>query len=132
MDLCASRTGGVVTTRDEPAGATGTRVEHRVDGNDLFADVTFSLPGGAEQTQAFALQNCFGGSPPVLRRLTVTVAGSGTVGSTPPGIACLPGATCQADFADGTPVLLLRFPPLSGWSSPGGAATAPARRRQRR
>lgn len=121
VDLCASRTGTVVTTRDEPSGATAIRVEHRVDGSDLFADVTFSLATGSEQTQTFALQNCFGGSPPALRRLTVTVAGSGTVGSNPPGIACLPNTTCQADFADGASVQLLALPAapgtvFAGWS----------------
>ncbi len=57
---------------------------------------------------------------PVMRTLTVTRFGSGTgtVTSNPPGIQC--GATCSADFADGTTVTLTAAASagslFAGWS----------------
>jgi uncharacterized repeat protein (TIGR01451 family) len=112
VDLCADRTGGAVTTRDEPAQASGIRVEHRQDAGGLSAVVTFTLAGGGELAESFTLANCFGGNPPPLRRLTVTVIGSGGVVSNPPGIAC--GAACAADFPEGTTVRLQAFPTAAG------------------
>jgi hypothetical protein len=48
--------------------------------------------------------------------LTVSVTGSGTVASSPPGINC--PSTCGAGFASGTPVTLTATP-ASGWSFSG-------------
>ena len=61
------------------------------------------------------------------RTLTVTKAGggAGTVGSSPAGISC--GATCSAQFTDGTPVTLTAAPSagsvFTGWSGGGCAGT---------
>jgi hypothetical protein len=48
--------------------------------------------------------------------LSVTVTGSGTVTSSPPGINC--GSTCSAGYAPGTQVALTATP-ASGWSFTG-------------
>jgi hypothetical protein len=59
--------------------------------------------------------------------LTVTLAGSGTgtVTSNPAGISC--GATCEADFAEGTSVTLTATPTAAstfdGWSGAGCSGT---------
>lgn len=58
--------------------------------------------------------------------LSVTISGTGTVNSTPSGIACQTGSTagCSAQFTPGTPVTLLPTPSanasFAGWS---GACT---------
>lgn len=58
--------------------------------------------------------------PPIVRRLTVTKAGTGegTVTSSPSGIAC--GTDCEEDFNDGTEVLLTASPASTstfvGWT----------------
>ncbi len=59
---------------------------------------------------------------PIVRQLTVTTAGSGSVTSAPGGIAC--GAICAAGFAQPTQVSLSATP-ATGWffSGWGGACT---------
>jgi hypothetical protein len=52
--------------------------------------------------------------PPPLLTLTVSVVGSGTITSSPAGIAC-PGANCAAPFESGTAVALNAIPAV-GWS----------------
>jgi uncharacterized repeat protein (TIGR01451 family) len=63
-----------------------------------------------------------GGTPPITHHLTVAVSGSGSVSSTPGGIAC--PTACGADFSTGTDVALSATPAsgstFSGWS---GACT---------
>lgn len=71
--------------------------------------------------------------PPVMHSLSVTVTGpgSGSVTSSPPGISCSSG-TCNADFAEGTEVVLTATPAptggafFAGWSGAcAGAGTGP-------
>ena len=54
--------------------------------------------------------------PPGMRALTVTVQGQGSVTSSPVGINC--GATCSANFTDGTQVQLAATP-SAGWQLAG-------------
>jgi Divergent InlB B-repeat domain len=61
-----------------------------------------------------------GPTPPVPSNLSVTIVGSGTVASVPPGIGCPP--TCTAPFPNGTTVTLTATPTggstFGGWSVP--------------
>jgi Tol biopolymer transport system component len=98
----------------------------------------FTVPatGGSNPQQLINLPTDFqsvypswaGGAPVVKRTLTVSIAGtgSGTVTSSPAGIAC-PGTTCSAQFADGTSVTLTATPGAGsefvGWSGGGCSST---------
>ena len=68
---------------------------------------------GAPQTDAGSGGSGSGGGGPTLHALTVAVSGSGRVTSTPAGLDC--GATCSAQFAEGTAVAL-SAQPASGWA----------------
>src|SRR5438477_3146825 len=79
-----------------PSRFFATEEHHFVRAHLVFLLASLSLLGG-----------CGGNSttpPPAQVHLTVTVAGTGTVTSTPAGINC-PG-TCSASFASGTSVSL--------------------------
>jgi hypothetical protein len=54
--------------------------------------------------------------PQAPQAMTVSVVGSGTVTSSPPGIAC--PSDCSESFAYGTPVILSAAPAL-GWAFTG-------------
>ncbi len=71
---------------------------------------------------ALALLGCGGGrnaqAPAATHSLTVTISGTGSVGSTPAGLACT--GSCTTSFAAGTAVTLLANPAadqaFAGWS----------------
>jgi len=81
---------------------------------------------------ALALLGCGGGktapapAPAAPRSLTVTISGTGSVGSTPAGLACT--GSCTTSFAAGTAVTLLATPSadqaFAGWSG-GCEGSAP-------
>ena len=105
--------GDVVTLSADPdadstfAGWTGDPTCDGLDPCELTMDRARSV------TATFA---------PIVRQLTVTTAGSGSVTSAPGGIAC--GAICGAGFAQPTQVSLSATP-ATGWffSGWGGACT---------
>lgn len=119
VDLCDSRTGGTVTSRNQPANPQSITVQHHSQNGELSAVVSF---GGLPAETPFPLNNCFvGPPPPPLRPLTVAVTGSGHVTSNPPGIAlCGAGGPCEASYPDQTTVTLAATPlsgaTFDGWS----------------
>jgi hypothetical protein len=76
-----------------------------------------------------AVAATFSPAPPGRVSLTVTVAGSGTVISTPAGISC--PTACAAPFPIGTVVSLAAMPAagaaFTGWSGAGCSGTGPCR-----
>jgi hypothetical protein len=90
---------------DVGAGATLTTDQRDLSRPADLANVPNGPSGGGADIGAFELQ-----PGETLRRLTVGVkgAGSGSVTSSPAGIAC--GDSCGADFAYGTPVTLTGAP----------------------
>ena len=79
---------------------------------------------------ALALLGCGGSrnaqAPAATHSLTVTISGTGSVGSTPAGLACT--GSCTTSFAAGTAVTLLATPSadqaFAGWSG-GCEGSAP-------
>jgi hypothetical protein len=126
--LTVSRT-GEGTLRSAPTGIDcGTTCTHAFE---LGTVVTLeAIPAAGWQFDGYTGDHCsglactvtmddaravgavFSPVPGPSRTLTVTRNGSGTVTSTPDGIAC--GSTCQATFANGTAVSLLATP-AAGW-----------------
>jgi hypothetical protein len=103
--LTAAASAGSVFTGWSGAGCSGT------------GTCTITVSADATVTATFAL----------LRTLTVTKSGSGSgsVSSSPAGISC--GATCTAQYADGTSVTLTANPTgnstFGGWSGGGCSGT---------
>jgi Divergent InlB B-repeat domain len=113
---CAAEYGqnATVTLRAVPAGS------------QTFAGWTGDCTGTGACTLAVTRDLHVGARfDPLLRKLSVSIQGQGTVSSTPLGISC-PG-TCSATFAPGTPVTLSATPlagmTFTGWS---GACTGAA------
>lgn len=100
------------------------------------AGQVFSAWGGAcsgttptcslTMTQALSTSATFVGATANRFALGVTVVGSGSVASTPAGIAC--GSTCSATYAAGTPITLTATPAagqtFSGWTGACSGSTA--------
>jgi streptogramin lyase len=98
---------GAVASFTDPDGPIGPhQLAAGPDGNMWFTNLADSI--GYVGT----------GATPVTRRLTVTTTGSGTVSSTPTGIAC--GPTCTSAFAVGSEIALRAHPSegaaFVGWS----------------
>jgi len=76
--------------------------------------------------QARSVSVVFAAAPPVLRTLSVSLTGDGSVRSQPVGVDC--GTACSASFGDGTSVVLTATPAtgqrFSGWSGACAGAVA--------
>ena len=136
--LTVSKAGtGTGTVTSAPAGITcgatceadfgdGTSVVLTAtpDAGSVFTGWTGDCTGTGACTltmsAAHTVTATFDTAPPVTHHLTVSKAGTGTgtVTSAPAGITC--GATCEADFGDGTSVVLTATPDagsvFTGWT----------------
>jgi hypothetical protein len=124
---CTESGGTCSGTYDEGTEVTLTATpdaHHQLSGwtgcdSESGGECVVSVDGAENVTATFV---------PIAFRLGVTKSGegSGTVTSSPPGIEC--GATCAADFDEGTSVTLTAVPDpgseFTGWSGGGCSGTA--------
>lgn len=95
-------------------------------GNTLVSATMNSGNGGIQTGFMTANVVCFSGTGPTGPSLVVTIVGTGTVVSTPAGIAC--SQTCGFIFNSGTPVTLTASPtaPATSLTWNSGCDTNPA------
>jgi peptidoglycan/xylan/chitin deacetylase (PgdA/CDA1 family) len=100
-------------TFEAPAGATAVSAGFYVDSASANHGYTIDETSLVDEDAA---------PPPAIYALTATAAGAGSIASSPAGIAC--GATCAADFTDGTSVTLTAVAVAgSGFAGWSGACT---------
>ena len=100
-------------TFEAPAGATAVSAGFYVDSASAAHTYTIDETSLVDEDAA---------PPPAIYALTASTTGSGSIASSPAGIAC--GATCAADFTDGTSVTLTAVAAAgSGFSGWSGACT---------
>jgi hypothetical protein len=120
--LTASSTSGTVSTSATAVTFTINSGANNLSPATYNATITFTdtTNNNTVQTTTAALTvNAL--NPPVNYTLSVSVSGSGTVTSSPPGISCPSG--CAMNYGSGTPVMLTATPTGATFNGWGGACT---------
>lgn len=99
---------GLITATGNACGVPGTIISATVNTNTSSGGRSSSgaIVTGSMTANVVCFSGSGGGTNPIL---SVTVAGSGSVTSSPTGINC-PGTSCSANFGSGTQITLTAVP----------------------